>query len=301
MEGVVRNTPIPRGMHRRAFFLWFALRGVLSAWLLGMGGAWADVQTDTATGESHKELRLGVFAFRPKPVIEERFAELGRYLSEHVNGHHVRVLALTDAELEEGIASGTLDFVLTNPSHYVSLREYGRLSGALASMVLRDGNTPVHSIGGVIVRRPERIDISRLEDLRGKRVSIAGKQYLGTYMAPAAELVRAGVDLGAITFVEASQPVDRVISAVLEGGVDAGFVRTGVLEELERKLASMEVRGLPDRLNHGCPLPLVGSFGELLRQHGTILRSSQWRSARGSRAQRPLELRRSAECDLSQI
>ena len=235
MEGVVRNTPIPRGMHRRAFFLWIALRGVLSAWLLGMGVAWADVQTGAVTGDPRKELTLGIFAFRPKPVIEERFAELGRYLSEHINGHSVRAIAMTDAELEAGIADGSLDFVLTNPSHYISLREYGRLSGALASMVLRDGDTPVRSIGGVIVRRPERADIRTLEDLRGKRVSITGKQYLGTYMAPAAELARAGVDLGSITFEEATQPVDRVISAVLEGRVDAGFVRTGVLEELERE------------------------------------------------------------------
>jgi diguanylate cyclase (GGDEF)-like protein/PAS domain S-box-containing protein len=87
----------------------------------------------------------------------------------------------------------------------------------------------------VIVRRPERNDIRELADLRGKRVAITGKQYLGTYMAPAAELVRAGVPLDAITFVEATQPVDRVITAVMDGQVDAGFVRTGVLEMLERE------------------------------------------------------------------
>lgn len=235
MEGVVRNTPAPGYAHRCGLSPWIALRGLLLAWLLGTGMAWADVQPVPAAGADRKTLTLGIFSFRPKPIIEERFAELGRYLSGHVNGHGVRVIAMTDAELEAGIADGSLDFVLTNPSHYISLREYGRLSGALASMVLRDSNTPVHSIGGVIVRRPERTDIRSLQDLSGKRISIAGKQYLGTYMAPAAELVRAGVNLDSITFIESTQPVDRVITAVLEGQVDAGFVRTGVLEDLERE------------------------------------------------------------------
>ncbi|GAB3186219.1 EAL domain-containing protein [Hydrogenophaga aquatica] len=229
--------PAGRAAHRSLSPVeWLAgLFRVVLLWSVCLGVGWAQQPAAGREPVGPRELTLGVFAFRPKPVIEERFSALGAYLSEHVPGYRVRVVALSDAELESGIAAGTLDFVLTNPSHYISLREYGRLSGALATMVLRDGNTPVHSIGGVVVRRRERTDIATLLDLAGKRISIAGKQYLGTYMAPAAELVRAGVSLDSITFVESAQPVDRVITAVLEGQVDAGFVRTGVLEDLERE------------------------------------------------------------------
>jgi diguanylate cyclase (GGDEF)-like protein/PAS domain S-box-containing protein len=128
-----------------------------------------------------------------------------------------------------------IDFVLTNPSHYIKLREHHRLTGALATLVMRQGSQGVHGIGGVIVRRAQRDDIRDLADIAHKRVAIAGKHYLGTYMAPALELLRAGVDLDDIAWVETSQPVDQVITSVLDGQSDVGFVRTGVLEDLERE------------------------------------------------------------------
>lgn len=210
------------------------------AWVFAAGAlaaqAWAmPFEDEDSLADLRPVLTLGVFAFRPKPIIDERFAELGEYLAQHLDGYRVRVSAMTDIELEQAMAEGVLDFVLTNPTHYVILREHGKLSGALASMVLRDGHTPVYGIGGVIVRRADRSDLNGLRDLRGRRVAIAGKTFLGTYMAPAAELVRAGIALDSITFIESAQPVDQVITAVLEGRADAGFVRTGVLEDLERE------------------------------------------------------------------
>lgn len=190
-----------------------------------------------------KPLVLGVFAFRPKPIINERFTPLGRYLSEHVPGRTVTVVPMSNAELEAGVASGTVDFVLTNPTHYVQLRESNLLSGALATMVMRQGAQAVHGIGGVIIRRTERTDLRTLSDLKGQRIAIAGKHFLGTYMAPAFELQRAGVDLDSLNWVETTQPVDQVITSVLAGKADAGFVRTGVLEDLvaEGKLNPAEL------------------------------------------------------------
>ena len=182
-----------------------------------------------------KTLKLGVFAYRPKPLVEDRFAQLGTYLGNALPGHTVQVLAMSNDELHAAIGKGELDFVLTNPTHFIRLRQYNSLSGALTTMVLRDGDAVVHGIGGVMVRRAEREDIQTLKDLKNKRVAYAGRDYLGTYMAPAAELARAGVDLGTITWVEANQPVDRVITAVLEGAADVGFARTGILEDLERE------------------------------------------------------------------
>ncbi|MDV7394543.1 PhnD/SsuA/transferrin family substrate-binding protein, partial [Arthrospira platensis SPKY1] len=156
-----------------------------------------------------------MFAFRPKPVMQERFNELGKYLSSVMKGYRVEIVPMTNTELEQALGNGQIDFILTNPTHYIALREYGQLSGVLSSMVLRDGDTPIHGIGGVILRRQDRQGIELLRDLRGKRIAVAGKSTLGTYMAPAAELVRAGVPLEAVTFMETAQPVDQVVTAVL--------------------------------------------------------------------------------------
>jgi len=206
--------------------------------------AWTSVgHSATVDGEGRTTLTLGVFAFRSKSVMQERYAALGQYLSEQLPGVQIKVQPLLNDELESALQNQQVDFVLTNPTHYVKLREHGRLSGALATMVVRQGDRGVHGIGSVIVRRKDRTDIRTLQDVAGKRVAIAGKHYLGTYMAPAAELVREGVSLDDIVWVETTQPVDQVVTSVLSGKADVGFMRTGVLEELERegKLTSGEL------------------------------------------------------------
>ncbi len=202
---------------------------------LACSGHAPTVVAASAQDAQHRPLVLGVFAFRPKPIIEERFAALGRYLTTQLPGHTVRVVPMSDDELAAGVVAHTVDFVLTNPTHYVLLRESNLLSGALATMVSRQGDQALHGIGGVIIRRAERADLSTLSHLRGKRIAIAGRHFLGTYMAPAVELMKAGVDLNTLSWVETTQPVDQVITSVLTGVADAGFVRTGVLEDLARE------------------------------------------------------------------
>ena len=220
-----------RHIHRWPPWLW-------CAWLWAVlcvavpGTSWAAKAT-AATEE--RTLTLGVFAFRPKPVMQERYDALGEYLSQHLPGVRVQVKPLLNDELEQALQNQGVDFVLTNPTHYVKLREHGRLSGALATMVVRQGNRGVYGIGSVIVRRKDRTDITTWQHIEHKRVAIAGKDYLGTYMAPAVELLRQGVDLDTITWVETTQPVDQVVTSVLNGNADVGFMRTGVLEELERE------------------------------------------------------------------
>jgi len=228
--------------------LWAVLgaRWGFLGWLLGAvllvlavsapAGARASATGATAVAADDRPvLTLGVFAYRPKPVMLQRFGALGGFLSEQVDSHRFEVRAYTGPELQAAIEAGEVDFVLTNPVHFHVLREYGALSGSLASMVMRSGNQPLHGIGGVIVRRADRTDIATLRDLRERRIATSGFDSLGSFMAPAAELQRAGVPLDKLQWLVTGQPVDQVVDAVLGGAVDAGFVRTSVLEDLERE------------------------------------------------------------------
>jgi diguanylate cyclase (GGDEF)-like protein/PAS domain S-box-containing protein len=214
--------------------------------VLIMAGVMSASHAAATPDAPRRTLTLGVFAFRPLPVMQERYSALGRYLSDQLPGVHIRVQPLANEDLEAALQNQQVDFVLTNPTHYIKLREHGRLSGALATMVVRQGDRGVHGIGSVIVKRKDRADIRTLQDVAGRRVAIAGKHFLGTYMAPAAELLREGVDLDGITWVETTQPVDQVVTSVLAGNADVGFMRTGVLEDLERegKLAPGELEVL---------------------------------------------------------
>ena len=224
----VRSHPLP------------ALTLVLALLLPGLAGA-------------AEELVLGMFAYRPKAVLAAQWRPLGDYLSQALPGHRVRVEILTQEEIAPALARGELDFLFTNPNHFVALRQSHALSGALATLVSLEGGRPSASLGGVVIRRPERTDLQTLGDLVGQRVAAAGINYMGGYLAQAAELVAAGVDLQRLRLRFTGQPHDKVIQAVLDGQADAGFVRTGVIEQMVR-----EGRLRPDQLAVVQPRPVPG-------------------------------------------
>lgn len=98
-----------------------------------------------------------------------------------------------------------------------------------------ESGSPSTSLAGVVVRLDTRTDLQLLPDLRGQRIALAGKQYLGGYTAQAEALVKQGIPLDSLTLMETGQPHDQVLQAVLDGRADAGFIRSGVLESLRRE------------------------------------------------------------------
>ncbi|MDO8958283.1 MAG: PhnD/SsuA/transferrin family substrate-binding protein [Rhodocyclaceae bacterium] len=200
---------------------------VLLVWLAlcaGMTTVWAE-QTSI----------IGVYAFRDKEATRARWQPLADYLTQSVGDADFRLEVFDADELEAAVRQGGIDFVFTNPRHLVALKQESALSGALASLVeLQDGR-PAEKLGGVIVVRADRADLGTLADLRGKRVARAGSNLMGAYVAPLYEMHRAGVPASLFSTVEVGFPQDRVVEAVLSGDVDAGFVRTGLLERMAQE------------------------------------------------------------------
>lgn len=182
--------------------------------------------------DAAQKLVLGVFAFRPKPIMVERYQPLADYLSAQLPNATVELRVLEQDELEQSMAQHQLDLVLTNPSHYLIVRSRDSLGGVLATVISREDGAPIESLGGVIIARAERTDLNTLTDLHGQRVGIPGLHYLGGYQTQALELLDAGLDPErAIERVVLGRH-DSVVTAVLGGEVDVGFVRTGILESL---------------------------------------------------------------------
>ncbi len=177
-------------------------------------------------------LTLGVFAFRPKSIMIERYQPLADYLSEKLGGTRVELEVLEQDELDEAVAAHRVDLVMTNPSHYLELRSHNSLSGALATLVSSEGGQAVSSLGGCIIVRAGRGDITGLRDLRGRRVAISGPRFLGGYQAQAFELMQVGVRVPDQVDLLVVGRHDAVVEAVLEGRADAGFIRTGIIESL---------------------------------------------------------------------
>lgn len=177
-------------------------------------------------------LTLGIFAYRPKEVLLERYQPLADHLTEQLKTHRVVLRVLTQAEMEQAVEREELDFVFTNPSHYVLLRNQGKFTGVLATLVSLESGKAVDTLGGVIITNHARNDISSLEDLKHRNVGIPGSKFLGGYQTQAYELLRANIVMNEDVHTTILGSHDNVVEAVLSGKVDAGFIRTGVIEEL---------------------------------------------------------------------
>lgn len=184
-----------------------------------------------AVAQQADEVTLGVFAYRPEPVIRERYAPLAEYLSQE-SGVQVRLEVLTQEELTKALAANRVDFFLTNPSHFLLIRSERSLTGVLATVLRAREGQSTGSIGGVILARQERDDINMLSDLPDKSIATPGVHYLGGFQSQALELLDAGVDIQRTNRIVRVGNHDRVVRAVLAGDADVGFVRTGIYEEL---------------------------------------------------------------------
>ncbi len=176
-------------------------------------------------------LTFGVFAYRPENIMRERYEPLVRYLADEL-GAEVKLEVLSQENMSRAIAANRLDFFLTNPSHFLLIRSERSLTGVLATLVRRSGDTSTASLGGVIFTTTGREDIRGLEDLRGKSIASPGVHFLGGFQAQALELLDAGIDLRRMNRVRFVDTHDRVIRSVLSGDSDVGFIRTTILEEM---------------------------------------------------------------------
>ena len=185
---------------------------------------------------SAEPVRIGVLAFRPKPQTLAQWQPLASALKRTMPERDFVVEALTSPELELAVASRQLDFLLTNPGHYVWLAKRSGLSAPLATLAMDDGGRESTAFGGVVFTLASRSSIQTLADVEGQTVAVTSVDSFGGYQMQAYEMRRAELRLPqGDTLVTTGMPHDKVVEAVLGGRADVGFVRTGVLEDMVRE------------------------------------------------------------------
>ena len=185
--------------------------------------------------QAAQQLVLGVLAYRPKAVMELAWRPLAASLAAALPDTALTLRILDASELTQALRKNELDVVFTNPTHFIALRSENALSGALATVVTMNQGKSRSTLGGVIIVRSERTDLNALSDLRNKRVATPNRNFLGGYVAQAYEMLDAGIGPDQIKLDSGSKLHDAVVDAVLKGEVDAGFIRTGVLEQLTQE------------------------------------------------------------------
>ena len=180
-----------------------------------------------------RTIEIGVLAFRPKPETLKKWQPLEKALKRDIPQQDFKIVPYTYPELEHAVSEKRVDFVLTNPAHFILLSRRLGVSSPLATLIVEDNGIPLSSFGGVIFTLAERTDLKELADLKGKRLVTPDLGSFGGYQAQAYELALAGVQLpGDVAIRVVGMPHDNAVNAVLQGGADAGFVRTGLLESM---------------------------------------------------------------------
>ena len=81
------------------------------------------------------EAVIGVLAFRSKPETFREWQPLAQYLNTKISSHRFIIRPLSYAEFNQAAASDELDFMFTNPEHYIYL---SAKYDAIAAFSVRD-------------------------------------------------------------------------------------------------------------------------------------------------------------------
>lgn len=199
---------------------------------------------------------IGVLSHRGDATTLQYWKETARYLSKALPEYEFYIQPLDFSQIDNAVGRGDVDFILVNPAIYVNLEVRHRVS-RIATIRNRLGDEGYNVFGGVILARAERFDLNDLADLRGARLMAVNETSLGGYMMAVREFKDAGINpheyLKEISFVGTH---DQVVMAVREGRVDAGTVRTDILERMqsEGSIALSEFRIINNQRTPDFPL-----------------------------------------------
>ncbi len=173
-------------------------------------------------------LRLGVLANKGAAEAFRKWRPLADYLASGID-RPVEVIPLDFSQLRQAVADDDLDLVIANPLNFI---EFQDLYGVVPLATMEKKGLPL--MGGVIFTRKDS-SITSLGQLAGKRIAAVSLDSLGGFLMQAYTLKRAGVDVTARTTPTFLKNHDHVVFAVLNGAVDAGFVRTDQLEGMAKR------------------------------------------------------------------
>ncbi|MGE5517472.1 MAG: PhnD/SsuA/transferrin family substrate-binding protein [Bacteroidota bacterium] len=202
------------------------------------------------------ELRIGVLAFRGAERAESEWVPTLRHLSASLPEYRIRTVPLDLPGLAQAVRAEQVDFVITNPGHYVELEAADGII-RIASLAATAESLPARSVASAVVVRAARTDLRRLADVRGARLAAVAPEAFGGFRVAWRELLEQGIDpfhdTARLDFL--GFPIERVIDAVASGEADAGIVRACLLEQMaaEGRLRLEDFRVLDGRAIPGGP------------------------------------------------
>ncbi|MDY0320088.1 MAG: EAL domain-containing protein [Arcobacteraceae bacterium] len=207
--------------------------------------------------DSIKDYKIGVLSFIDKEKTLQQYQATADFLTLSIPNTRFSIVPMFHDELDEAIVNRRVDFVFTNSGDYVIHQKKGELF-RITTVVKNEQDNYLSSFGGVIVALSTRADINTIKDLKNKKIGAAGKYSLGAYQAQAKEMLDNKVSFRESQFIFAGQPQERILSLLFEEKVDVAFLRTGLLESLEKdnKLDITKIKVINQKSDYSYPFVL---------------------------------------------
>ena len=201
-------------------------------------------------------LRLGVLDDRAGNLARAQWQPLVNHLNANLPRRYRLSLRLHDQQgLSRALERGQLDFVLTNPVHYLSLREANALSGPLLTLLRQQMTMSTSRLGAAVLTLDREGYPDSWTALQGASVGIVERDASTSYLSVVEALERLGIGASEVAFDTTPASQDAVIDGLLSGDFRAGVVRTGILEAYQAagRLPDDAVRLLAPRRYPGFP------------------------------------------------
>lgn len=177
-------------------------------------------------------VRIGVLAKRGTDKCRLKWGLTVDYLNRAIDGYTFKLVPLDFEEIVPAVEEGKVEFILANPSFYITLEtRYG--ANRIATLKNRVLGNVYTTYGGVTFTRADRDDIQDLADLWGKSFMGVDERAFNGWLSAWREFKERGIDPRS-DFAELrfGGTHDAVVRAVRDGKVDAGAVRTDLLERM---------------------------------------------------------------------
>lgn len=209
-----------------------------------------------ATTAPHaREVRIGVLAYLGAEAAISEWSPVVRRLRTAIPGRSISLLQFDHQGLRDAAAAGEIDFVITNPGHYVELES---ALGASRILTLDPGRglSPERAIGSAVIVPAAGEDLRTLADLRAKRVAIVSREGFGGYQLVWRELKALGIDpvRDFAALLEVGLPMNGVFDAVASGQAHAGIVRACLLESRPEWRGAFRVLGARSEPGYPCAI-----------------------------------------------
>ena len=208
-------------------------------------------KTNTPSQKSNhltgKPVRIGVLSIDSAISVNERYRPLLDYLEETIRRPFQLVTVSQDSQFTQ-VKAGNLDFTTNNPLAAVQIR---RLYDT--EFLVTHSRPKTGTLFSALIVAKQNSDIKNLEDLQGRKVACVDFETAAAgCVFQIYHLQQKGINpfQDFSSFIE-NKSQDNIVLAVLNGSIDAGFIRTGQLEKMVEKglIDSVDELRIIDRAN----------------------------------------------------